>query len=207
MKNAFLVIMATLAFASCQQGSKYQYTIVSEEPNSAFKKCNLVIELPEKISKEELTAIATELRESRKEYDRLWIAYYLPGMKVGAGAWAVTNYTPELEMEFVGSTIDEEKVVRDAAKSVDGKLLGSFLETQYTSGSYAVYEKDGKTYIKITYKSGEPNVEEMVRSQTKDGIRLDYKNGGSAGEYFILRNNRLEFYNSEGKNFTVGEPI
>jgi hypothetical protein len=55
------------------------YKILSEkdhvDPNFGFNKCNILVELKSQVSKEELTAIANEIRKTRKTYDKLWIGY------------------------------------------------------------------------------------------------------------------------------------
>lgn len=47
-------------------------------------------------------------------------------------------------------------------------------------------------------------IEEMAKGNTTNGIKLINVNGGSQGEYFILNNDVLEFYNKENKMFTSG---
>lgn len=84
--------------------SDVPYTILSEKtdirPKSNSNKCILLIEIKEKISEEKLKLLAFELRSTRKSFTKLWIFYYLPGMKIVDGAWATTNFDPELVIKF-----------------------------------------------------------------------------------------------------------
>lgn len=90
------------------------------------------------------------------------------------------------------------------AKKVKGNIIGIFNEQDYTFSLYTVYENNGKTFVKTTFKGGQSMIEEMIKSNTTNGIKLISKDGGSQGEYYILNNAILEFYNKENKMFTSG---
>ncbi|WP_298119335.1 hypothetical protein [Flavobacterium sp.] len=224
MKKLIIITASVLSLNSCKQNSEtsnevettienkdktIKYEILSEEenvkPEFGINKCNINIELREKISVDELTKIANELRETRTTYDNLWIFYYLPGMKVDSGAWATSHFTPNLNVEIIGSTLEEETKLKGQSKNVDGKILGEFFEKQYVNASFTVYEKDNKTFVKIAFKDGSSSIDEMSRKKVTDGIRLDQKSEGN-GEYYILTNSGiLEFYNAENKKFTTAD--
>lgn len=72
---------------------------------------------------------------------------------------------------------------------------------------YTVYEDNGKTFVKTSFKNGQSTIEEMVKSDTKNGTKLININGGSQGEYFILNKDVLEFYSKENKMFTIANKV
>jgi hypothetical protein len=90
------------------------------------------------------------------------------------------------------------------AKKVKGNIIGIFNEQDYTFSLYTVYENNGKIFLKTSFKNGQSMIEEMLKSNTTNGIKLISVNGGSQGEYYILNNDVLEFYNKENKMFTSG---
>lgn len=185
--------------------SDLTYKIIKESTNNALGKCNLDVELNRKISERELAILANELRKPRMSYDQLWIFYTFQNMNIGSGAWATTHFTPELEVKILGSTVKEEKTAKTQTSKIDGKVLGKWYEQQYTSASYILYEKDGKIFLKASYKDGTSNNDEMTRKKVSDGYRLDYKEY-QHGEYFIMvLNGELRFYNKDGKNFTSAQ--
>jgi len=222
MKKIIIITTILLTLNSCKKNSENpneqqttfeskqkteKYEILSEEdnvkPEFGFNKCNINIELKEKIGIKELTKIANEIRETRTSYDNLWIFYYLPGMKVDSGAWATSHFTPNLKVEIIGSTLEEEIKLKSESKNVDGKIIGDYFEKQYVNASFTVYEKDNKTFVKITFKDGSSSIDEMKKRKVANGVRLDQKSDGN-GEYYILTNSDvLEFYNAENKNFTT----
>jgi hypothetical protein len=184
------------------------YIILEETPNDAISKCNLNIQLSRKISKIELTALANELRSTRENYDRLWIFYTLDNMKIDAGAWATTHFTPELDVQILGATAEEEKSSNELSKNIDGaKTLGTWFEQQYTSSTHIYYEKNGKFYVRIIFKDKSSMDSEVKKRKVKNGLRLeDVEN--TNGEYYIIsKNGELEFYNHENKKFTTGQIV
>ena len=216
MKNIIPFLMALIILSSCgetsdqaqQKSIKVDYQILSETDNPAANKCNINIELPEKISQEKLTTIAEELRSTRKSYDKLWIFYYLPGMKIDAGAWATSHFTPDLKVEFVGANMEQEAKIKENTGKVDGKILGKFYEQQFGKASYTVYEKNNKTFMQIIFDDGSSSDGEMKKKNVATGIRLTDKISKGHGEYFILtKSNVLEFYNAEDRMFTTAIPI
>lgn len=195
-------------FPQTEEISEDFYKIIKEtknvNPAFGINKCNIDIELKEKILADKLELVAIKLRETRKTFDKLWISFYLPGMKVDAGAWAIANFTPNLKVEILGTTLDEEKKQKENLDKIDGKIIGTFFEQQYTLATYTVYEKDNKTFIKMVFPDGSSSVDEMRKKTFSKGTRLEYKNGISNGEYFILtKNSVLDFYNAENKKFTT----
>jgi len=77
------------------------YKIISEKKHVdaryGFNKCNIEIELKDKITYNQLMYLANDLRENRKSYDKLWIFYNIKGKKQTV-AWATTHFTPNLNI-------------------------------------------------------------------------------------------------------------
>lgn len=188
------------------------YKIISEKEEVAsnfnINKCNIVVELKKKMTTDELKEIANELKETRVTYDKLWISFFLNGTaKTNGIVWAIANYTPDLNVEIVGSTEREEKELKKNAGNVDGDIIGKFFEEQYTSGTYIVYENNKKIFMKISYKDGSSSVKELETKKIKKGLRLEDKGGNPHGEYFVLnKNGVLDFYSAESM-FTSARKI
>ena len=183
------------------------YKILKETPNKVVSKCNLDIQLSRKINKEELTAVANELRSTRKQYNHLWIGYTLENMKVGSGGWATTHFTPNLEVQILGATADEEKELNELAKNVEGgQILGQWFEQQATSATYVYYEKNKKLYMKTIYKDKSSTEVVVNKRKVENGLRV-YDTENAHGEYYIISDSgNLEFYNKENKKFATGQP-
>lgn len=66
-------------------------------------KMTMVMVIPQPVDKETLTAMAKQLYAdyNGKKYEKVFMEWYLPGMKRGAGAWAVTNFMPGLNVNIL----------------------------------------------------------------------------------------------------------
>ena len=87
---------------------KGQYTIIKEEKLSDIKTM-IDVRLTSEVDKEILTKIANEIRkDGRGNFDRIFINYYLPEMEMGMGAWAISHFNPDLEVQIMGLTQEEK---------------------------------------------------------------------------------------------------
>jgi len=215
MKNLTYILIGLLLFNSCGQDktSEEKAVIVQNEEKNAvtesvfkilsevptkYGKCNIDIELKEKISKDELTSIANKIRETRKSYDNLWVFYYLPGMKVGSGAWATTHFTPNLEVKIIGATEEEEKKINDV--TVDGNVIGKW-QVKQLSYEYIIiiYEKNKNIFCKGIYTDGSSSDEEYVKKKYKGKVRYEAKQNKHNEYYLIEDNGNLGMYGENGK--------
>ena len=87
-----ITLLSISSFSAAYTASGIKYDIIEETPNIILSKDSLKIRLSKKTDTHVLKEIATALRESRRQYDRLWIFYYPKGMPTHTGAWATTHY-------------------------------------------------------------------------------------------------------------------
>jgi len=196
---------ATTSQADTTLPSDLTYKIVNETINDSISKINLDIELGRKVNEQELTNLAYKLRGTRTKYDRVWISYTLPKMKVGSGAWATSHFTPNLEIKILGSTVKEESNSNNAAASFDGKQIGKWYEQQATSATYLYYEKDNKFFMKTIFKDGTSMETTINQKKVGNGIKLTDPEDTHGEYYIIAKNGDLEFYNKDNKKFATAQ--
>lgn len=92
------------------------------------------------------------------------------------------------------------------AKKVNGNIIGIFEEPEATASFYTLYENGGKTFLKTSFKNGQLMIEELVKTTTNRGIRLNTKEEVN-GEYFILSDGVLRFYNKENIVFASASKV
>ena len=186
----------------------FNYKITKDESDVNIEKNQLYVEISEKLTIGQIATLAEELFNSKDKQRRFYISYKLKGRDDSPYYWAYSNFDPDLEIEIIGSTNNQDTKMIDEAKKVSGNMVGIYTEKEYTFSMYTVYEKDGETHIKISLKNGQFMDDVLIKTITKGGIKLDYNDGKYNGEYFILNNsNELEFYNKENKKFTTGYVI
>jgi hypothetical protein len=89
-----------------------------------------------------------------------------------------------------------------ADNETPGTVLGKYFEGKSTNATYILYENESKTYMRLIMSDGSTLDDEVKKSVVDGGVRIDYIEGGYAGEYFIQTSVGLDFYNKENKKFT-----
>ncbi|MFB3910057.1 MAG: PDZ domain-containing protein [Candidatus Eisenbacteria bacterium] len=127
------------------------YRVESDERLPGVKRSVDVI-LDHKVSIEELRAIAVEIKEAdTHEYARTFILYYLPGMQVGAGAWASSHFDPELEVKILGPSMDKEEGARRSGESVGKETLGCWVDNSIGGGVWKLYRERARLVMNLIF--------------------------------------------------------
>ena len=226
MKQLFVIAFGLLALTSCGDlpkekaykqpttttsqtdttlPSELTYKIVNETINDTISKINLDIELSRKVNEQVLTNLAYKLRGTRTKYDKVWISYTLPKMKIGSGAWATSHFTPNLEIKIIGSTDKEESNSNNAATNFEGKQIGKWYEQQATSATYLYYEKGNKFFMKTIFKDGTSMEATINQKKVGNGLKLTDPEDTHGEYYIVAKNGDLEFYNNDNKKFATAQ--
>lgn len=163
------------------------YTVINETALPGVKR-SLDVRLSEKVSKETLRTLALELKsKDQRDYKRTFIDYYLPGMEVGAGAWATTHFTPDLEVRILGSTVEEQQAL-EAAPVPDGReIVGQWIDDRPFFGvRLTLYRKEGTLYMEQRFKDGSSGVDEVREDQSRLGRRFEKSDGSGEGDYWLI---------------------
>lgn len=163
-------------------------------------KRSLDVLLEAKLPKEDLINLAHYLKaQDPKKYDRTFILFYLPGMKIDAGAWASGHFNPNFELKHYGLSLEEERALRVQPSLRAGEeRVGCWLEDSLGSLSGKTeFIKKGKSYeMRKTYSDGSIGTNRLSRRWTFGGYRY-FKEGktGPKDDYFkITKNNGLEIW-------------
>ncbi|NQY30398.1 MAG: hypothetical protein HRT69_13105 [Flavobacteriaceae bacterium] len=196
-----IYILTILIFTSCSQTNipdDVTWKITKEEPNLTLSKNNIEIELNKKVTKNVLKEIALELRKDRKQYDKLWVFYHLEDMVDGV-TWATSHFTPNLEIEIIGSTQEQDLLTKDTT-FIDGEILGKWRSEKSLSGATLVLFKspNSKLKMRITFKDGS-KIESDIK-ESKNNSLTRFEDDNEHGEFYILETNgNLGMYSHDGK--------
>lgn len=199
----FLLFPAVSAFAKSFQG--VGYTIIDKSSMGSIKS-SIDIRLERKVSKDFLKRLALKLRQEQSiKYDRIFITYYLPGMTPGSGAWATSHFNPNLEVNILGTTIEEEKAVMSKPKDSSGEIIGEWLdESPYVGGKYTLLKRNGKVIMIRKFKDGSSSEDEMIQKKQSGTLRFEEKDGSVSGDYYLIeRNGNLGVYDNAGLIHTM----
>ncbi|MFT4663049.1 MAG: hypothetical protein ACI8XB_003342 [Patiriisocius sp.] len=197
--KGFFYILTTLFLISCGTATKIPadvvWEITKETPNDVTNTNSLNINLNKKVDEPTLKIIAGELRETRKQYDKLWIFYYLPNTSDDK-VWATTYFNPDLTVDFVGASDPENQRLVD----VEGDILGKWRSEVSMPGAILaiVEESDGQLHVLISI-AGDIKMNSKVNESNHEG-NPKYMDRESHGEFYVLESNgNLGLYNSNGK--------
>ena len=199
MKHFFVIVLLITLFISCGNSNlleKYNCTIIETDKLGDVKK-SLTIRAQAQLSKGELEELALYLRSQNKNYERLFIAYYLPDMKINTGAWATTHFTPSLEIKILGVTTDEKKVIIEVDLP-SGEIIGKWYDsTIMVEHSIIIYLIDGQYKQVEKYKDGSSNDHLLTKSEQNGKVKFVYDN--DFGEYYLIESdNSLGLYDNDG---------
>lgn len=181
------VILVLVGAANAQDRQGITYSVISDKDFQGVRR-SIDVRLDRKASLEELRSIAMELKaRERRNYERTFIAYYLPGMKAGSGAWATSHFDPEIEVKILGLTSSKEAEMVQHEKSQSRDIVGIWVdERPYAGSTLTLYRDRGKLYLESKYEDGSGSTDEMAESRTSNGMKLVEKGGNPHGEYFVL---------------------
>ncbi|WP_108424521.1 hypothetical protein [Flagellimonas amoyensis] len=179
------------------------YSIIREDVDISLRKANLKIRLQRPMSKKELRTLAFNLKDERANYEKLWIFYYLPEQETEYGAWAISHFKPELELEIMGASGEAYKKMND--EKVSGEIIASWYDNDamLPNKKFLVKEKE-KLFMKSIYADngllgkGGQLIEEVFEKKQSNATRYDYEN--NHGEYYLIEENgNLSLYDNSGK--------
>ncbi|WP_430403805.1 hypothetical protein [Fluviicola sp.] len=200
--KTIIFFLTVLILTSCD-GSNLpkgvEYSIINEDRNDNLSKTNINIHLNKKVNESTLKIIAEELKSERSDLTNLWIFYYLNDMTTGSVAWATSHYSPDLEIEIIGSTEKEDKQTSQT-DNIKGEIIGKWRSEKSLMGATLILYKNeaSKLMMRINWKTGSPSEEEISESIQSNLVK--YNDGNQHGEYYLLeKNGNLGLYGENGK--------
>lgn len=170
------------------------YQIIRDEKQLGIKRV-LEIRLEHRLSETALKELALKLKATDSDYPRIFIAYYLPGMEAGRGAWAVTNFVPNLNLHIMGLSAEREDALRkqadDPSKVILGRWNDEILQCRVT-----FFRKNGKVFMERFFNDGSSGVDELLE---KNNGKFETKEKHDEYIYYkISSNDTLEIWNNNG---------
>jgi len=125
-----------------EENSGIPYTIINEKTLSNIKTM-IDIRLESELNEADIKKIAHELKsQGRDKYQRIFINYWLPDMEVGSGAWAISHFNPNLEVEILGLAKEEKARLVEETADTSGNLMGRWIDNSpYVSGVYSIFKE------------------------------------------------------------------
>jgi len=191
-----IILIGLIVIIKIASESSNNYSTLEVINDEVLSKSEVKVLLNEKIDESELKKIGSKIQKDNNKYERVYIFYYL-SVEPYSGLWALTNYTPDLDI-VMGASIDEELKLK-SIKVENVEMIGKWYEEElYTSSSRIIYIEKNKTYMLTSFIDGSSSIEEL---KSIDNIRFDLVND-IHGEYFkIDSNSNLAIFNKKNEKF------
>jgi hypothetical protein len=198
---SFLICFVSCGTKETQDAvsNEIKYTIINEEKMENIK-TSIDVRLESEANKEIITKIANKLRkDGRRNYQRVFINYYLPGMEVGNGAWALSHFNPNLEVQILGFTKEEKTQLLENTSPLESNLIGRWIDnTPYSGGVITISRNANILELSIKYKDGSKSSKKLIE-KIVNGQKRWIEEDNVFGEYYVLNNDgNLSIYDTEG---------
>jgi hypothetical protein len=158
-----------------------EFRIVSEDVATESSRRYVAVMLTQRIAEPEISRIADIARAKEKTpFERTIVNFYLPGMKLGQGAWAVATYNPTLKIQIVGLRLDEAQSAAADAAADKRALIGVWLTSPPAApGRLTLFRSGAKVIAERRLRDGSKTTEELVEHKDAKGRRFVPAAGGS----------------------------
>lgn len=200
MRQYLFIFLICLIFSSCgdssvamPEGFTYKVVVAKHPINNV-----VTVEINKRISLEQLKYLGNEVFKTLPERPKTFIGYVLPGMRENAGAWAITNYDPEQQIEIMGTTEEEFlKKQKRTANLVQGSL-GVWEGVEPNKFNYALIDSAGFHLFKMVYP--DYIITDTVSVKHNDGETFIYHRNTNGKEFYKINVlDQLVYYNDLGK--------
>jgi len=181
------------------------YSIIDSDTFLDYKR-SLDVRLNKKVSEATLRTIALKLKaQDSRSYERTFICYYLPGMEVGAGAWATTHFNPNLKVKILGMTADQEKTLKQLPDDPSREVIGIWLdESPFIGSRITIFRQNRKLFMENMYTDGSSGKKEIVEKLSGRKRTFRRKEGSSVGEFYLIdKHGNLQMWDQEGIIWTA----
>lgn len=160
-------------------------TIVSDKKLYQIKR-SVVVRLHKRVSKKILRTIALKIKKSdQHQYIRTFITYYLPDMKIGNGAYATTNFNPDLSINILGISPKQMHAYKTNNDIPSTRFFGPWID-EASGGKITIFFFKGTWHINELFKDNSLFKREMVAQKTSEGLKFTQKGTNSFGEYYLV---------------------
>jgi hypothetical protein len=121
-------------------------------------------------------------------------------MEVDAGAWATTHFNPNLEVQILGLTAEQEKTLKQLPDDPSREVIGSWLdETLHMGRRITIFRQNGKLFLESVYYDGSSGKKEIVEKLSGKQRAFRKKEGSSVGEFYLIdKRGNLQMWDEEG---------
>jgi hypothetical protein len=203
MKRIVIILLSVFVVSCSNIPKDVDYKVRKTVEQPQFNKRILEVELNKKVDFEVLNELASHYRTVNADVRILMINYYIKG-QVEKSAWAISHYTPELQMEVLGGSKDSKVKMPDIPAEIGE--VSRYSESVFGVNRTIILRKDSKAmFMKSVYQDGSFDEVKLLERVVAGEKRL-YSRFKEPSRYYIIKDDKLLDYEA-GKLLITLQPI
>lgn len=108
-------------------------------------------------------------------------------MEIDSGAWAKSDFDPDLEVKIFGLTAEEKGNLEMQPKAENRKIIGRWLDDNPPiAGRVSIFRQDGTLFFERVFADGSKHKQEIVETDSEHGRRFEEADDPVNGEHWLL---------------------
>ena len=188
-----LIVLIIFLISSCTPSSdKVIYKVLNEEKMTRIK-YSLDLEVSKEIEEKQIEKIFYDIKKNNPGYERYFVHFFLPGMKVESGAWATANYENSLDINISG--LSAARAEELATQTFDDSI--GVWKDNFIGVILHLVKEDEEFYLIQEFNDGSSYKQTIV---LQSGSEIKFTVSDSPSEdFYIIVDNHLEVWDNEGK--------
>jgi hypothetical protein len=211
------LLIAKFAYAS----AVYRFEIINDKKRKSDVR-RVEVRLDRRITEKQLENLAFQIKKlDNNYYEKIHILCFLPYQSLDAGAWAIMNFSPNLEVNILGATVEKIKELENlsilngwqapespsspprvwGAPPPNNLQYGGYIIGEWISESckITIFKKDENYYINFNYGRNIQTTKELKGVKDNKGQKFIVAEDTPLGDYFIInKSGSIEFWNVDG---------
>lgn len=160
------------------------------------------VQLPKRLDKAALNDLTQALYQDGYEHTSINYRIKDDG---NAAYWATANFSPELVLNIVGSSVEEHaRVQAQTVTSPNAKIVGTWLANLGTEYKIFIYTEGDRIFIESKDADGISRIKELYSENVGGQKRLFDDASREHGEYFVIgQDGKLEFWSQDDNFYTA----
>lgn len=179
------------------------HQVFAEESHE--KRHSVSVRIERRLDESDAVRVATTLlRRATPAPARSNVNFFLPGMAMSQGAWAMVSFNPRPKFVVFGLKLEDERALIAEHRADKRPLLGSWLTSPpAAAGRLSIYSEAGKIFAEWRLRNGQRTIDEVQDVSTANMRRFLVPGGGN---YTLSRSGDLEIWSGQTL-VAIGERI
>ena len=159
-----------VALSSAAIPEDVSYSIIKSEIGFGQNRA-VDVRINKRVPEDVLRSISLKIKEQDAGDHRITVIFFrLPDAEPGPAAWAKAHFGPDLKVEIIGLSTEQEKKISSLPSDAKREVIGSWL-SDVPGYRIVFFRLDDKIYAERTWKDASGKTFELVAKEAPGGRR------------------------------------